>query len=145
MNKINTLINSLHNHDIGLLLIRLAVGITFVMAGWFKLNNIDMVIEGFGKMGLVPIFAYIVSLVEFLGGIAMILGIAVRYAGILISIVMIVAIVKVHLPMGYSLQNNGYEYVLVLLLAALAVTTLGAGKYSLTHWWTNRAMTRSMF
>jgi len=64
----------------------------------------------------------------------MIVWLFVRYAGILIDIVMIVVILKVHLANGYGLAEGGYEYTLTLLLAALAVVTLGAGKYSLAGW-----------
>lgn len=120
----------LQNPDLGLLLLRLAVGIVFVYAGWFKLNNMEMVTAGFASMGFAPWLAYLVGYVEFLGGIAMILGLFVQYAGILLAIVMLVALVKVHAPNGYSLANNGYEYVLMLMLSSLAIVTLGAGKYS---------------
>ena len=145
MNKINAFVNGLHNTDLGILLIRIAVGITFIYAGWFKLSNIDIVIEGFGTMGFVPVLAYLVSIIEFLGGISMILGICARYSGILLSIIMLVAVIKVHGPMGYSLQNSGYEYVLVLLLASSAITALGSGKYSVMTWWRERKATQKMF
>ncbi len=120
----------LHNADLGILLIRVALGIVFIYAGWFKLNNMEMVIGGFASMGFATWLAYLVAYVEFLGGIALVLGIFVRYVGILLAIVMLVAMIKVHIPNGYSLANNGYEYVLLLMLASLAITTLGAGKYS---------------
>ena len=46
---------------------------------------------------------------------------------------MAVAIAKVHAPKGFFVQNGGYEYNLVLVIAALAVVALGPGAYSLDH------------
>ena len=46
---------------------------------------------------------------------------------------MAVAIAKVHGPKGFFVQNGGYEYNLVLVIAALAVVALGPGAYSLDH------------
>jgi putative oxidoreductase len=133
MNKINQIINGLHSSDWASLFIRLAVGIVFIHAGWFKIQNLENVVGYFGMMGIPALLAYLVSYAEFISGILFILGIFVRYAGIVTSIIMIVAMVKVHMPNGYSLANNGYEYVLVLLLASLTVVTLGEGKYSVKN------------
>lgn len=133
MNSINTIMHRLHNPDLGILFIRLAVGIVFINAGWFKLTNLETVLTGFAFIGIPAALTYLVACGEFLGGIALILGIFVRYAGIILAIIMAVAIVKVHWVNGFSIANGGYKYVMVLLLASLAVVTLGSGKYSLTR------------
>jgi putative oxidoreductase len=44
---------------------------------------------------------------------------------------MVVAIAKVHGPRGFFNQNGGYEYNLVLLVAALTLAATGPGAYSL--------------
>jgi len=121
----------LDNPDLGKLFLRLAIGIVFVYAGWMKIGDLDKVAGFFGAIGLYPWMAYLVAYAEFLGGIALILGLLVRYVGLILSVVMLVATLKVHVPNGYSLQNGGYEYVLVLLLGCLAIITLGAGRYAL--------------
>jgi len=46
---------------------------------------------------------------------------------------MVVAIAKVHGPKGFFVQNGGYEYNLVLIVAALAVAAMGPGRYSLDY------------
>ena len=46
---------------------------------------------------------------------------------------MVVAIAKVHGAKGFFVQNGGYEYNLVLIVAALAVAAMGPGRYSLDH------------
>ena len=47
--------------------------------------------------------------------------------------VALVAIFKVHAPKGFFVQNGGYEYNVVLAVAALAVATIGPGALSLDH------------
>ncbi len=131
MNKIHALIHRLHSHNVGVLLVRLAVGIVFIHAGWLKLQAIDMVVAGFAAGGIPAWLAYFVSYAEFICGILLIVGIFVRYAGIILSIIMIVAALKVHLVNGYGMQNNGVEYVLLLLMCSLALVTFGAGRFSL--------------
>ena len=120
--------------DIAMLLIRLALAVVFIYHGWQKGSNIQMTVGFFAKLGFAPFLAYLVAAVEFFGGIAMLLGIFVKYAGALLAIVMLVAIVKVkiltfHTP--FASPTGGYEFDLVLLLTALAVVMGGAGKYAL--------------
>jgi putative oxidoreductase len=120
----------LENPDVGLLFIRLALAAVFINAGWAKINNIEGVIGFFGTLGISSFFAYVVAYVEFLGGIAFLLGIWVRYFGLAVAFNMLVAIYKVHWENGFSLANGGYEQVLVLMLMALTLVTTGAGKYT---------------
>ncbi|HYN10262.1 MAG TPA: DoxX family protein [Vicinamibacterales bacterium] len=125
------------NVDLGLLLIRLALGIVFVMHGWQKLTLMGF--DGFAgvlaSLG-VPFPALnsaIVITVELVGGLAMLAGIVVRPVGLLIAFTMIVAAATVHLRNGFFLPA-GYEFTLVLMLASLAVSVAGAGAYSLDAW-----------
>lgn len=133
MNKINQMMNRLESPSFASLFIRVAIGLVFINSGWFKVANIDVIVGFFGMMGIPPFLTYFVCYAEFIGGILYILGLFVRYVGVITAVIMLVALVKVHLPNGYHLANNGYEYVLVLLLCSLAMVTLGAGKYSLEY------------
>lgn len=135
----------LENHDIGLILLRLSVGIPFIVAGFSKVTNMSATINGFSDAGLAPIIAILVSVIELVGGISIIIGLFSRYSAILLSIVMLYAVIFVHGPAGYRLMNGGYEYPLVLLFASLAIITLGVGKYSVSMWWKNRKVNQTMF
>ncbi|OGG59300.1 hypothetical protein A3C89_03055 [Candidatus Kaiserbacteria bacterium RIFCSPHIGHO2_02_FULL_50_50] len=132
MEKIHALVHKLNNPDAGILLLRLALGIVFIYHGWAKIQGAEGMIPFFESLGFNAFWFYVASYTEFLGGIALILGLFVRYAGILLTITMAVAVVTVHWDMGFSLQQGGYEYAFALMLASAALVATGAGKYSFT-------------
>lgn len=111
----------------GLLILRITLGAIFVAHGWGKIQGIEGTIGFFGSLGLTPFFAYLVAWVEFVGGIVMILGITVREAAMLFSIILLTAIYLVHWKQGWK----GMEFPIILLGASLALVFLGSGKYSL--------------
>jgi putative oxidoreductase len=119
----------------GLTVLRIVVGIVFLAHGYQKLFHLGFggVAGMFGHLGipLPHVFAVIVTLVEFVGGIMLIAGLAVRVAAALIACDMVVAILKVHLPHGFFNQNGGVEFPLMLLAAAICLTLAGGGALSL--------------
>lgn len=131
MKQLTSVMNRLHNPDLGLLLLRVGVGAVFLYHGWDKVGNMEGVIGFFGSLGFPPALAYLVAWIETLGGIALILGVYARHAALLTAIVALVALVKVHLPNGFSISAGGYEFILVLLVGSLAVLMVGAGRYVL--------------
>ena len=120
--------NQKYNTDLGLLLVRIGLGVIFLVHGLQKFMNLEQTVQFFGMIGLAAFFTYLVAAVELLGGAAMILGLFPRIAGVLLAIVMIFAIYLVKLKMGFS---GGYEFDLMLLLAALGIASAGPGSYSL--------------
>jgi len=133
MHAIHSFIHRFHNPDLGLLLLRLALGIVFLYHGWGKIGEMESTIAFFTTLGFAPFFAYLVAWVETIGGIALIIGLFTRYVATLLAIVALVALVKVHLPNGFGVSGGGYEFILVLLLGSLALFFSGAGSYSLAH------------
>lgn len=119
--------------DLGLTILRVIAGIIFAAHGGQKLfvYGFDGVTGAFTQMGapLPGITGPLVALLEFFGGIALVVGLLTRLAGLGLSGVMIGALVLVHLPAGFFLPN-GYEFVLLLLGASLTLVATGAGKYS---------------
>src|SRR3989338_7555045 len=100
------LMHRLHNADLGVLFLRVAVGVVFIHAGYLKLADMTPVITGFGAIGFPAWLAYFVAYCELLGGLAVLLGIFVRYAGVVLAIIMLVAFWKVLGPNGFGLSNN---------------------------------------
>ena len=116
---------------LGIALIRVVVGLTFFMHGWqkFFITGVDG-IEGFFGMLSIPapaLAALVVSIVELTGGLALILGVFTRLAGILLTLDMVVALLVFHLPNGFFAETNGIELVLVLGAAALGLALTGPG------------------
>jgi putative oxidoreductase len=116
----------------GIALLRAVVGIVFLVHGGQKLFvfGIHGVAGMFTQFGIPAFLAPIVAFVEFVGGFALLLGIATRVAAALIAIDMLGAILLVHGKNGFFLPN-GYEFALTLLAANVALVLTGAGALAL--------------
>jgi putative oxidoreductase len=115
------------------LVLRVVVGLIFAVHGYQKFTTGITGIGGFfGNIGIPfpTVMAAVVIFVELVGGIALILGLGVRYFGLLMAITMAVAILKVHFVNGLTGQG-GYEFALTLLAASLSLALSGAGPLSL--------------
>jgi putative oxidoreductase len=118
----------------GLTILRIVVGFVFLMHGYQKLFKMGF--HGVGGMfahwgiPLPFVFSVVVTLVEFVGGILLIAGIATRAAAALLVIDMLVAILVVHLKHGFF-APMGVELPLTLLAASLCLVLAGGGMLSL--------------
>jgi putative oxidoreductase len=125
--------------DVGLLVLRLVLGVIFIGHGAQKLFGSfgGPHISGFAKaleqLGVKPgrPMAILAGLAEFVGGILVMLGFLTPVAALALIVVMIVAIVAVHLKNGFFNTNGGYEFNLALMGIALTLLIAGAGAYSL--------------
>ncbi|WP_166020253.1 DoxX family protein [Streptomyces chilikensis] len=131
--------------DLALLVTRVAVGAVFLAHGWQKLftNGIDGSAAFFDQAGVpaATASAWFAAVVELAGGAALILGLAVPVAGVLLLVDMIGAFVFVHAGNGLFVDAGGYEFVLVLGAASLALAAVGAGRFSVDHLLTGRRRT----
>lgn len=111
--------------------LRVVVGFLFAAHGWQKYNEwtIAGTTAAFGDMGIpmAEIAAPFIATLELVGGIALILGLLTRPVAILLTLDMLGALVLVHLSAGVFVANNGYELVLLLGAAALALALVGPG------------------
>jgi putative oxidoreductase len=124
-------LNSLQ--PIGLLALRIALGIIFIAHGYPKLAHLraGAQMQGFFvEHGLPGYFVYIAGVIETFGGGLLLLGLFARAAALLLGIEMCVAIWKVHSAHGY-LAVHDYEFPLTLATACFALATVGAGLISL--------------
>lgn len=118
----------------GLTVLRVVIGIVFIMHGIQKLGGGVAGTAGFfGSLGipLPQVMAIIVIALELLGGIALVLGLGTRYVAPLLAVTMLVATFTVHLPNGFYAQNGGYEFTLTLLAATVALALAGSGEAAL--------------
>ena len=128
--------------DLALLVGRLGLGIIFLAHGWQKIatNGIDGTAAFFEQVGVpaAPVAAWLAAVVELAGGAALIVGLAVPVAGLLLVVDMIGAFAFVHAGAGLFVEQGGYELVLVLGAATLLLAVIGAGRFSLDHLLTGR-------
>jgi putative oxidoreductase len=129
--------------DVGLLILRLAMGVIFIVHGWPKLNpNSPMKgtagMGGFLKQMGVPLpmfFAWVVALLETVGAVLLILGLGTRILAVGFAINMLVAIFlakRRFMKVGFAAQQaTGWEFDFALLAGALALLFTGAGSIAL--------------
>jgi putative oxidoreductase len=119
-----------HAQAYGITLLRVVLGIVFLMHGGQKLfvYGLEGVTGSFTQMGIpaASLAAIFTMAVEFGGGLALLLGLFTRVAAALTAVVMLGALFTVHLAAGFFLPN-GYEFVLTLLAASGALVLLGSG------------------
>lgn len=116
------------------LILRVVVGITFVVAGWGKIQAGSDAIGGFFASAGIPLagfFAPIVMWVEFLGGIALILGLWTHLVSKLLAVIMLVATFMVHLKNGFA-GPGGYQLTLTLFAALISIMITGPGKFAVS-------------
>lgn len=121
---------------LGITLVRLAVGIIFAAHGAQKVFTMGFggVAGFFGQLGIpAPYLAAVsVSLLELLGGIALIVGLGTRFVSPLLAFTMLMAGITVHFKNGFYLPQ-GYEFVLLLGLSAIGLTLTGSGALALDN------------
>ena len=117
-------------------LLRLIVGITFLMHGLQKLQNPASFIGlmAFLKMPLLPVSGWFIILLETVGSLLMLLGLGTRWLGILFAIEMAVTSLIAKLSIGFiappGAPTAGYELDLLLMVTSLALVLLGSGPFS---------------
>ena len=123
----------------GLTVLRIFVGIIFAahgsqkLFGWFGGGGLAGTAQWMESIGLAPgmLMAVLAGGTEFLGGLALIIGLLARPAALGLSFTLLVAIFSVHISNGLFMANNGYEFALALLGGTVAVLIEGAGKLSI--------------
>src|SRR5437763_16691132 len=103
---------------VGLLILRLVVGLTIAghgaqkLFGWWGGPGMTGWTQMVTKLRIRPAepWAWIAALAESAGGILLALGLLTPLAAVAIAGSMIIAIATVHLPRGFRVTKGGYEY-----------------------------------
>lgn len=120
-----------------LLAIRLYWGWQLIQSGWGKLHHLDRVTDFFSSLNLPApgVTAHFISSLELIGGIALVLGIAMRFFGLVLTVNMLAAywtadrdaLTAFFSDPGKFYNADPYTF----LFAALMVLIFGAGFFSI--------------
>lgn len=118
-------------YDVATLVLRLVIGVLFVLHGWPKIKNVKQTAAWVKSTGWAWAsgFAYAFTLLEFFGGLALILGFLTQLVALLIVLQMIATTIFARAKLGKKLIG-GWETDLLFLAGALALVFLGAGAWS---------------
>lgn len=121
---------------LGLLALRIGLGVELVVHGWPKLKNPGAVAGFFGQLGLKPalFWTWTVALVEFFGGIALILGLVTRPVALLVAIEFLVILLSVKPKMKVPFTTPtgaGWEWDWLILWMGVALLLAGSGAFGL--------------
>ncbi|AIQ76982.1 MULTISPECIES: DoxX family protein [Paenibacillus] len=125
--------------SVGLLLMRLVIGLAFIghgaqkLFGWFGGYGPKGTGGWMESIGIKPgvTMAILAGIMELVGGFMFAAGLLTPVAAVLIAATMLGAIVKVHAPNGFWSTSNGIEFPLTVLVFAVGVALTGPGSISL--------------
>jgi putative oxidoreductase len=115
---------------LGLLVLRLALGASFLFHGYPKLSDPARWLKAFPGFGFPSYFAYIAGILEVFGGALLILGLFTRGAALLLAVEMGLVVGRTKFPSAGIYGFEQYELPLLLGAMALALATVGAGAIS---------------
>ena len=125
--------------DLGLSILRGTIGLIFLTHGWPKLaNGASDTAQFFGQLGIPApgLTAWFITLLEFAGGIALIIGALVSILSVLFIFHMATGIFLVHLSNGWYVigpGQGGSEFNVLLIAGLLTLLLAGSGRPALDH------------
>lgn len=129
--------------DFLLLVARVLVGWIYLQSGWSKLWNVSGFATGLTRRGVPEILAYLAPFVEFIGGLALALGVGARYAALLLIAFTIAATWTSHLywtfpPEQQRTQSTQFWKNVTMMGGLLALFVAGPGRFSIDRWLSGR-------
>jgi putative oxidoreductase len=138
-----TFFRSLYSYqDEGLLIVRVGIGVMFLLHGWPKMmggpqvwTNVGSAVETVGITGGFTFFGFMAAFAETVGGLFIALGLFFRFSNFLLFATMVVATMKhVMANDGFS----GYSHALEAAYLFIGLFFIGPGRYSLDYLWFDR-------
>jgi len=128
--------------EVGSFVLRVGLGIIFFLHGWMNVigGQEAFVREMFVMIGwsLPNFLLVLVTILELLGGLALILGVLARLAALLLATEMVVAVLAFHIGQGFfivAIPNAplayGFEYHISLVAGLVCLALTGSGVWSL--------------
>ena len=121
--------------DEGLLILRIGLGVMFILHGWPNIQGgpdlwekVGMAMGNFGISFAPVVFGFLAALSEFGGGICLVFGLYTRGAALFMFITMVVA-ATMHLKSGDGLPKASHAIEAAFVF--LGLIFIGAGKYSI--------------
>ncbi|MFJ7933922.1 DoxX family protein [Sporosarcina sp. NPDC096371] len=124
----------MNRNDAGAVVLRVILGLTFFIHGLSKFQGgLGNTAGFFESLGMPGFSAYVVAVIELVGGIMLILGIGTRIVSVLFAGIMLVAIFTAKLAAGFlgNGQMAGYELELALLAMAIFLALANSAAFSL--------------
>lgn len=121
--------------DLGLLILRLGVGILMILHGIAKLNGISFIEGMLAESGLPSFLAYGVYITEIVAPLLIIIGYRTRLASLVLIAGTISAMLLVHSADIFQLNQAGgwaVELLGLFITGALALAISGSGKFALS-------------
>ena len=121
------------NHMLGHTLLRVVIGLLFLVSGIKKILAPDMVIGMVGKIGfpIAPFFAWVLILAEVIFGTLVLVGYKVKYTSWPLAIVLAIAWILVVIPNGGIGSTNSFFH-LMGIAGLITIALTGPGKWALT-------------
>lgn len=123
---------------LALLALRIGVGVELVVHGWPKIKSRDTIAGFTGQLGMKPamFWAWVAALVEFFGGLALLIGLLTRPAAFFVTIeFLIIAFYlkprKMKVPFTTPQGQAGWEWDWLIMWMGLALLLAGSGAYGL--------------
>ena len=130
-----------HAADVGVLVLRVVTGLVWCghgtqkLFGWFGAKPRGTLEAEFSHFGYHPplLFGYLAGTTELSAGALLCLGLAILVAAGLLAVVAVQATAAVKWRNGLWIQDDGYEYLLILVAIGVSLAFIGAGQLSLDH------------
>lgn len=121
--------------DVVLLIFRTTLGVMIFLHGYNHLfggGGVEGTTRWFASLGFRParVHALMSGTVELAIGVSLVAGLLTPVASAAVVGIMVVAGVAAHRPNGFFIFRDGYEYVLVVAVTAVALAAIGPGTWS---------------
>jgi len=118
-------------HDITHWGLRASIGAIFIVHSLKKFDPSWQ--EWLIGIGMPPELQLPIALVEFIGGVLLVVGVLTRVTSSIFSVILLGAIFHIRWENGFFVSQGGWEWDLVMLAVVLSIIAAGPGKISISH------------